>query len=167
VDVAVEHQVRDFLSQRTPAFAFLGEEEGGSGPDGIPMWALDPVDGTANFVRGMPLCAVSLALIHDDQPVIGVIGLPFLAARYWAEEGHGAYRDGLQIHARDTSDLNEAIVAFGDFALGDGALRSNLLRLEVLDRLAAGALRVRMVGLGSHRSCLAGRGPVRHEHHAP
>jgi len=127
-------------------FAFLGEEEGATGPNGAPMWALDPVDGTANFVRGLPLCAVSLALIHDDQPVVGVIGLPFLAARYWAEEGQGAYRDGRRIRARDTSDLNAAIVAFGDFAVGEGAPRSNLLRLELLDRLAARAERVRMVG---------------------
>jgi myo-inositol-1(or 4)-monophosphatase len=146
VDIVVEHHIRDFLGEHTPAFAFLGEEEGATGPHGVPMWVLDPVDGTANFVRGLPLCAVSLALIHDDQPVVGVIGLPFLAARYWAEEGQGAYRDGRRIHARNTSDLNEAIVAFGDFAVGDGASRSNLLRLELLDRLAAGALLVRMVG---------------------
>ncbi len=146
VDFAVERQVRQFLGDRTPHFGFVGEEEGQFGPANGPTWAFDPIDGTANFVRGMPLFAVSLALIDEDQPVVGVIGLPFLAARYWAEEGQGAFRDGQRLRARDTTDLNEAIVAFGDFAVGREALGANLVRLEVLDRLAAGALRVRMVG---------------------
>ncbi|GAA3126388.1 inositol monophosphatase family protein [Nonomuraea salmonea] len=68
VDYAVEHAVREFLARETPEIGFLGEEEGGSRlGDGL-MWALDPVDGTANFLHGIPLCGVSLGLVDKDAP---------------------------------------------------------------------------------------------------
>lgn len=147
VDFAVEHAVRDFLATRTPTLGFLGEEEGMSFGDSSEMlWVLDPVDGTINFVRGLPLCGVSLALIHHDQPVLGVIDLPFLNVRYSATLGTGAYRNGQRIYASKTSTLNEAIVVVGDYAVGENADTRNQVRLAITHDLAATALRVRMLG---------------------
>jgi hypothetical protein len=78
VDYAVERAVRDFLHDKTPDIAFLGEEEGATGAPGAELlWALDPIDGTANFVHGIPLCGISLGLVHRNRPVVGVIDLPF------------------------------------------------------------------------------------------
>ncbi len=69
LDYAVERKLREFLNDRTPDIGFLGEEEGGVDPkDGRTYWALDPVDGTANLIHGLPLCGVSLGLIHAGQP---------------------------------------------------------------------------------------------------
>jgi myo-inositol-1(or 4)-monophosphatase len=145
VDYAVERSVRDFLHARTPDIGFLGEEEGMTG-GGEYVWILDPVDGTVNYVRHLPLCGVSLALACGDQPVLGVIDLPFLGARYSATVGTGAYRNGQRIYVSKTSSLKEAIVAVGDYAVGDDAEAKNRLRLAITQALAATALRVRMVG---------------------
>ncbi|HEX6968127.1 MAG TPA: inositol monophosphatase, partial [Micromonosporaceae bacterium] len=112
VDYLIEREVRSFLHERTPGIGFLSEEEGATGPGDL-HWALDPVDGTVNYVHGIPLCAVSLGLVRKGRPVIGVIDLPFLGARYTAVEGAGAYVSGRQIKTSTTQNLNEAVVAIG------------------------------------------------------
>ena len=75
--------MRQFLAERTPTISFLGEEEGASPHEADDLlWTLDPIDGTVNYSAGIPLCAISLALVHDHQPILGVIDLPFLQSRY-------------------------------------------------------------------------------------
>lgn len=146
VDFAVEHVVRGFLAERTPEVDFLGEEEGHRSSGAEFTWVLDPVDGTVNFVRGIPLCAVSLALVHGDRPVLGVIELPFLGGRYTAVEGQGAFVDGRPLAARRARRLDDAVVAVGDYAVGPNAAVHNAPRLAVTARLAARVQRVRMLG---------------------
>src|SRR5262249_7364864 len=99
-----------------------------------------------NFVRNVPLCAVSLALTERGRPVLGVIELPFLGTRYHAMESGGAYANGQQLRVRSARPLNEAVVALGDFAVGATSEAKNRLRVEVARQLADRALRVRMVG---------------------
>ncbi|MGI5268335.1 inositol monophosphatase family protein [Nonomuraea sp. CA-218870] len=146
VDYAVEQAVRDFLTRETPEIAFLGEEEGLTGAGRGLTWVLDPVDGTANFVHRIPLCAVSLGLVDGNVPTLGVIDLPFLGTRYTAAQGAGARADGTVIHAGDTRDLGEAIVSVGDYAVGVGARELNRPRLALTQALAARVQRVRMFG---------------------
>jgi myo-inositol-1(or 4)-monophosphatase len=147
LDFAVERAVRARLRLRTPEVAVLGEEEGVTGRyDGDLLWALDPIDGTANFVHGMPLAGVSLGLLRGDRPVLGAIDLPFLGARYWAVEHAGAYEGDRRIFASRTGGLREAIVAIGDYAVGAGAEERNTPRLALTERLAGRVQRVRMLG---------------------
>jgi myo-inositol-1(or 4)-monophosphatase len=146
VDFAIEEKVRGFLAERSPDIGFLGEAKGITGKtDGL-MWALDPVDGTVNFVHGSPLCAVSLGLIAANRSVLGVIDLPFLGGRYSAVEGSGARLDGERISVTNVSKLGEAVVAIGDYAVGEDAEQKNELRFTMTHRLAANAQRVRMHG---------------------
>ena len=147
VDYAVERAVRDYLKERTPDIAILGEEEGISGDStGELMWAIDPVDGTANFVRGLPLCGISIGLIERGRPVVGVIDLPFLGDRYHAAQHTGAYLGDRRIQASMTTDLKDAIVAIGDYAVGEGAEAKNRQRIALTERLATNVQRVRMLG---------------------
>ncbi|HVW43865.1 MAG TPA: inositol monophosphatase family protein [Amycolatopsis sp.] len=146
VDLAVEDAVRDFLARETPEIGLLGEEHGRSGDPGAVWWALDPVDGTANFARGIPLCAVSLGLVSGRRSVLAAIDLPFLGTTYTAVEGHGAYADDSRIHASAASGLSSAVISIGDFAIGEGAAAKNRVRLALLDRLGARAQRIRMLG---------------------
>jgi myo-inositol-1(or 4)-monophosphatase len=146
VDLAVERTVREFLARRTPQIGFLGEEEGSVDRSADPFWVLDPIDGTVNFVRGLPMCAVALALVHRGRPVLGVIDLPFLDQRYSAVAGGGAYRNGARLAVRPTEALSLAVVALGDFAVGADSPSKNRLRFEVATAAAAVALRVRMLG---------------------
>ncbi|OAR26709.1 inositol monophosphatase [Streptomyces sp. ERV7] len=146
IDFAVEERVREFLQKETPEIGFLGEEHGATGLGGSLTWALDPVDGTANLVNGIPLCGVSLGLIENDRAVLGVIDLPFLGQRFKAAEGHGAYADGSRIAVSRTKVLSEAIVGVGDYAVGEHAQERNVRRLALTARLAESVLRVRMLG---------------------
>ncbi|NBE81655.1 inositol monophosphatase family protein [Micromonospora rubida] len=145
LDFTIERELRAFLRHATPAIGFLGEEEGSTGSAEL-QWVLDPIDGTANFVRGIPLCAVSLGLVHRDDAVLGVIELPFLGSRYAAARGDGASLNGQSIKASTVEDLSEAIVAIGDYAVGPDASAKNRLRLALTARLAEKAQRVRMTG---------------------
>jgi myo-inositol-1(or 4)-monophosphatase len=147
VDLAVERRLRELLHERTPHIGFLGEEDGAAAwGDGDLVWALDPVDGTVNFVRNVPLCAVSLALLDRGRPVLGVIDLPLLGTRYHATEGGGAYANDRRLRLGPGRALAEAIVALGDFAVGASAAERNQLRVEVARQLANRVLRVRMLG---------------------
>jgi len=132
--------------KRTPEVGFLGEEEGNAPGDGELRWVLDPIDGTANFVKGIPLYSISLALINDTEPLLGVIDVPGEGRRYSAAAGSGAYCGGARIRVRPTARLADAIVAIGDYAVGERAEVRNQVRLAVTRRLAERALRVRMVG---------------------
>jgi myo-inositol-1(or 4)-monophosphatase len=104
------------------------------------------VDGTANFLHGLPLYAVSLGLLRERQAVLGVISLPFLGRFYWAADGHGAWRDDSRITASTTSTLNEAIVAVGDYGTGPCSSARNRADFALHRQLAAKAQRVRMLG---------------------
>ncbi|MEV0939739.1 inositol monophosphatase family protein [Micromonospora wenchangensis] len=145
LDYEIEREVRAFLQAATPEIGFLGEEDGVQGT-GEMQWVLDPIDGTANFVRGIPLCAVSLGLLHGNDAVLGVIEAPFLGNRYVAARGSGATVDGKPIRVSDTTRLSDAIVAIGDYAVGSDAIARNQPRLALTARLAETVQRVRMIG---------------------
>ncbi|MBC9006901.1 MULTISPECIES: inositol monophosphatase family protein [Micromonospora] len=145
LDFAIERDVRAFLAAETPDIGFLGEEEGNAGRADL-RWVLDPIDGTANFLRRLPMCAVSLALVHRNNPVLGVIELPFLGSLYTAVEGCGAHANGQRIATSGVSVLRDAIVAVGDYAVGPDADTKNAMRLALAAQLAARAQRVRMTG---------------------
>jgi myo-inositol-1(or 4)-monophosphatase len=147
VDLTVERSLRELLSKRTPAISFLGEEEGGRHYGQTRLaWVLDPLDGTSNFLHRIPLCGVSLGLLDDGKPVLGIVDLPLLNERYHAVAGQGAHRDGRRIEVRKTAKIADAIVSIGDYAVGSGADEKNRLRFALTQRLAASAERVRMFG---------------------
>lgn len=146
VDFAIEEQVRALLARQTPDIGFLGEETGTSGAASGLVWALDPVDGTVNFVHGSPLCAISLGLVSEDQSVLGIIDLPFLGTRYMAAKDNGAHANGRPIRGSDTEQVGGAVVALGDYAVGDGSEAKNHIRLAMTQRLVANVQRIRMHG---------------------
>ena len=147
VDLAIERAIRSHLHEATPGIGFLGEEEGRTGDPGTGwLWTLDPIDGTSNFAHGLPLCATSLALLRDGRPVLAVIDAPFLHQRFHAIEGHGAYTGTRPMKASTTTRLHDAVVAIGDYAVGDGADRKNEIRLAATIQLAPRVHRIRMLG---------------------
>lgn len=145
LDYAIERELRGFLATETPEFGFLGEEEGTVGPAEM-RWVLDPIDGTVNYLRGLPLCAVSLALVHGNDAVLGVIDLPFLGSQFTAAKAHGTYANGGKLRVSSTNRLSAAIVAIGDYAVGPDAEARNRIRLALTAELAAQVQRVRMTG---------------------
>ncbi len=148
LDQKTEIVVRRYLTEHTPDIGFLGEEQGRRRRDRkrSRWWCLDPIDGTVNFVRGSPFYAVSLALVEDKQPTVGVVSLPFFGVTYQATAGEGALCDGEPIFVSGTTDLRDAVVAIGDYAVGRGSIEENRERIRLTERLANSVLRVRMHG---------------------
>lgn len=146
VDYAIEEEVREFLSAETPEIGFLGEENGGASATRGTTWVLDPVDGTANFTHGLPLYAVSLALVHNGKSILGAVFLPRLDQQYWAANGAGAWCNGRRLTASTTTRPQEAIVSVGDYAVGAGADDKNMLRFAITQHLARRVQRIRMIG---------------------
>ena len=91
-DIAVEQAVRDRIEATRPGDAFLGEESGTRG-GGERRWILDPIDGTSNFLRGVPNWATLIALEVDGEVVLGVVSAPAFGIRWYAETGLGAWRE--------------------------------------------------------------------------
>ena len=89
-DRAAEDLMRTSLGRVRPRDAVLGEESGASG-HGPRRWVLDPIDGTKNFVRGVPVWASLIALMDGDDPVVGLVSAPALGRRWWAASGSGAW----------------------------------------------------------------------------
>ncbi|MGW4466625.1 histidinol-phosphatase [Micromonospora sp. NBC_01796] len=93
-DQAVERAIRATLARTRPRDGVIGEEYGSAAPSagsGTRQWVIDPIDGTKNFVRGVPIWATLIALMEGDQPVVGLVSAPALGRRWWAATGHGAY----------------------------------------------------------------------------
>jgi histidinol-phosphatase len=91
-DTAVEKAIRGTLARARPRDGVLGEEYGLSAPaKGTRQWVIDPIDGTKNFVRGVPIWATLIALMEGDTPVAGLVSAPALGRRWWGAVGLGAY----------------------------------------------------------------------------
>src|SRR5262249_33917014 len=86
-DLAVEDAIRLVLRRERPGDAVLGEERGGGSAGSDRCWLLDPIDGTKNFLRGVPAWATLIALVSRGGPVVGVISAPALQRRWWAAAG--------------------------------------------------------------------------------
>jgi histidinol-phosphatase len=115
-DQAVEEGIRRTLSRVRSRDAVVGEEQGSSGHSQR-RWVIDPIDGTKNFVRGVPVWATLIALVVDDEVVLGVVSAPALQRRWWASAGNGAWTGrsllkATQMHTSDVRELGDASLSY-------------------------------------------------------
>ncbi|TSD97241.1 histidinol-phosphatase [Skermania sp. ID1734] len=134
-DLAVERRLRAMLAEARPDDAVLGEEFGGTATFSGRQWVIDPIDGTKNFVRGVPVWASLISLLVDGVPTVGVISAPALSRRWWAAAGSGAWRQfagtaAQRISVSEVSALESASLSFSSLSgwqvLG---LRENFIAL--------------------------------------
>lgn len=144
-DRAVETALRERLAQDRPADAVVGEEYGATGA-GPRRWIVDPIDGTKNFVRGMPVWATLLALEADGELVVGVVSAPALHRRWWAARGDGAWtaEDGRGIRSCRVSRVATLDDAFLSYSSLSGWAEQG--RLDGLLDLARRSWRTRAFG---------------------
>ncbi|MDQ2587148.1 histidinol-phosphatase [Saccharothrix yanglingensis] len=113
-DVAVEDAIRAVLAVDAPGDQVAGEERGGAVGAGR-AWVVDPIDGTKNFLRGVPVWATLIALVVDGTPVVGVVSAPALGRRWWASTGSGAFTSDAsgtrRIAVSGVSDLADAYLS--------------------------------------------------------
>ncbi|CAB4889724.1 MAG: histidinol-phosphatase [Actinobacteria bacterium] len=130
-DQATEQLLREILSQERPLDEILGEEFGETSTASNRRWVLDPIDGTKNYVRGVPVWSTLIALTIDGVPVLGVVSAPALNRRWWAAKNAGAWTRALgaepkRIGVSGVHELSNASFSYSD-AIGwpeNGALTS-------------------------------------------
>ncbi len=111
-DRAIEKALRERINAEQPGDSVLGEEEGSSGAGGR-RWILDPIDGTRNYTRGIPIFATLIALEVEGEVELGLVSAPALGRRWWAERGSGAYRSDGPIHVSGVAKLEDATTSIG------------------------------------------------------
>ena len=110
-DRDVEAELRRILADERPDDAVLGEEHGAT-TGGTRRWVIDPIDGTRNFTRGIPVWATLVALENEEGVRVGVVSAPALGRRWWAERGSGAFAAGEQVRASSVSRIEDAVLCF-------------------------------------------------------
>lgn len=123
-DRAVEESIRASLARARPRDAVLGEEFGERQPTAGPgnrRWIVDPIDGTKNYVRGVPIWATLIALFDGAQPVVGLVSAPALGRRWWAALGQGAYAgrsmtNATSIRVSGVSRLSDASLCYSSLS---------------------------------------------------
>jgi histidinol-phosphatase len=148
-DQAVERVVRDGLAAARPDDGIFGEEFGtdaGTGEGARRQWIIDPIDGTANFLRGVPIWGTLIALAVDAVPVLGVVSAPALGQRWWGARGLGA-------HTAQHGGSPRRLQVSGVRELADASLSYNSLpgwdgvgRLEPIVQLTRSVWRARAIG---------------------
>ena len=109
IDRATETAITDILRAERPEHSVYGEEHGIVGPaDARFQWVIDPIDGTSNFVRGVPVWASLIALVYDNVPVLGVVSAPAMRMRWWAHVAGEAFFNGAKIRVSEIAELRRA-----------------------------------------------------------
>lgn len=110
-DRAVERAIRERLAEARPDHGVVGEEYGADGEHAARRWIVDPIDGTRNYLRGVPVWGTLIALEADGEVVLGVASAPALGRRWWAARGEGAFADGRRIAVSHVNSLADAVVS--------------------------------------------------------
>jgi len=146
-DLATERAIREILGAERPGDGILGEEFGAEGSTQR-QWIIDPIDGTANYLKGIPMWATLIALAIDGVPRVGVVSQPAIGRRWWAATGLGAWTNETQrdagprrLSVSPVDSLDQASVSFQSIAQWDGAGR-----LDELTRLTRAVWRDRGYG---------------------
>ena len=132
-DKAVEQAIREGLAAQRPNDSVFGEEFGTEG-DASRQWIIDPIDGTAHFMRGAPIWGTLIALAVDGKPVVGVCSSPALGKRWWAAKGEGAWTDPAspqRLSVSRVGSLADSAISYNSIQGWDGAGRlDNLIDLQ-------------------------------------
>ena len=112
-DKKIEKDIKKILARNFSKYGFIGEESGIINLNAKYKWVLDPIDGTTNYLQGSPDCAISLALMKNDSPIVGVIYEPILGYLYAARKKAGATMNGKKIKVSNIHDLKTAYGSFG------------------------------------------------------
>lgn len=148
-DQAVERVIRDGLAAARPDDGILGEEFGtasGTGEGVHRQWIIDPIDGTANFLRGVPIWGSLIALAVDAVPVLGVVSAPALGQRWWGARGLGAHTAqhggaARRLQVSGVRELSDASLSYNSLPGWDG-----VGRLDQIVELTRAVWRARAIG---------------------
>jgi histidinol-phosphatase len=112
-DRECEAKITEILSQHFPTYGFLGEEMGERAGQVNTRWIIDPIDGTKNFIRGIPFFATLIALEENGEITAGLMSAPAINDLLYARKGQGAFANGQQVHVSDVAELSQSMLIHG------------------------------------------------------
>ncbi len=140
-DIKAERTVRAELARTRPEYGFLGEEGGETKGDGRNRWIVDPLDGTTNFLHGIPHFSISIALEREDTVVAGLIYNPITDDLFTAERGKGAFLNDKRLRVAGRRRLADSVISCGLPHLGRGDLELNRREMAAVQEKVAGLRR--------------------------
>lgn len=149
VDYACEKLIISEIEKRFSDHSILSEEAGFIDKKSDYKWTLDPLDGTINFARGIPLFGIILSLTYKDEVILGVVNIPMINELYYAERGKGAYLNDEKISVSNASNIQESIISIGDFNIGkDEEMKNkdNFELMNIIHRLSPKTMRTKCFG---------------------
>lgn len=161
-DLESEKVITAQIKAAFPDHKVLGEEasflEGNDfsriQPD-TPLWVIDPLDGTTNYVHRFPIFCISIGLWYRNKVYLGLIDVPLLNDTYEAVDGGGAFKNSKPIHVSDRSQLTQALLATGFFTENQEALKE---QLRIFSKLVPQARGVRRAGAAAYDLCMVAEG---------
>ena len=112
-DTEADQIIIDLIKEKFPEHQILTEENGSIGGQGDYLWVIDPLDGTLNFTRGLPLFSTSIAVVKNNEPIVAVVYNPITNSLFTAEKGKGAFWNSEKIQVSDVESIEESIVSMG------------------------------------------------------
>ena len=110
-DIDAEHLIVSGIHAKYPDHSILAEEGSSEQRTAEFTWVIDPIDGTHNYMHGVPMFAVAIAVKHHDEHIVGVTYLPLTKEMFHGVKGNGAFKDGQQVHCSDTKNLSDAFLS--------------------------------------------------------
>jgi myo-inositol-1(or 4)-monophosphatase len=154
IDVEVQAQLINYLDERTGGGSFVSEETRGPGSFPASAWIIDPLDGTHNFIAGLPFYGISIGYIHDGEIMLGAIYFPGSNDLYWAQRGQGAFKNGKKIWVSNNADIAKSIVAYDNqFHLDDRSIKNFI---SIQERVFT----TRILGVATRDACFIAEGTL-------
>jgi myo-inositol-1(or 4)-monophosphatase len=154
VDTESESRILKILKSEYPDHNFVSEEAGAENNDSDYTWVIDPLDGTHNYIHSLPFFAVSIALKHLKEVVLGVVYLPLFDELFHSVRGGGAFLNGQKIAVSETMDLGKSVVIYS------GALREKPEHVIGLGRIVKEVWFFRNLGAAAIDMCYVASGRI-------
>lgn len=159
-DLSIELLLKERLKQEFSDFAVIGEETGGQIPGAKKAIYVDPIDGTTNFVHGIPFVAVSIGVWEEGEAVAGVVYNPIQNELFWAQKGKGAYLNDSRIAVSKATRLQESLIATGFPYTKVQRGRDFEWVIQTLSRVLPGTRDIRRLGAASLDLCYVAKGSL-------
>ena len=155
IDPQAERIIVDIIQSSFPGHGILCEEKSVTKSSGEYLWIIDPLDGTHNYIRGIPLYGVSIGIVYKEDIVAGIIYMPVENALYVSEKGNGAYKNEKHIHVSDRKEIGLCTLSY------DSSIRYDpVLKPKILAELGKKVFNVRMFGASTSLLTLLAEGKL-------
>ncbi len=154
VDMEAQKAILDILEPNFPDYGIITEERTGSVDKDGKNWIIDPLDGTHNYIAGLPFSGISIGLAQGNDFLLGVILFPMEDRLYYAIKGEGAFLDGQPIEVSPSTEMSKSIISF------DNQFHLNPRSFDYFKRLTERAFTTRILGTATNDMCMTAEGKL-------